>query len=146
MSNLKTHTRTHAQKSAGGSAAEAPGEAFGAARLEVRPVRAWAPESATFSALEQWREARVSVRGAEFEPSRLTQDRITYGPNPWQRLQPEGMRMGGRELPLLFMHPVSSATVSATWPIPSGVRRGRTCTLITKVEPTRPSPSRRRQA
>lgn len=68
----------------------------------------------------------VTVRGAPgLGPCARLADGCRYGPHPWQRVRAEFVELGGRLERMVFMHPVSSATVAASMPVPVGVSKAR---------------------
>lgn len=93
-----------------------------AARLE-RARRAPDPPDAAWIASRDAEAVRVRVAGAPgLEGCEASGGPCRYGAEPWQRLEPETLRFGGRLERVWFMHPVSGATVSASFAPPSGGR------------------------
>lgn len=93
-----------------------PGEGPKGVRRNKRPGRLG-------SARGSWRKVQVKVT-APGQPERLCRSagpsQCSYGDNPWQHFGPDILDMDGVREPLLFMHPIKGATISATVPVATG--------------------------
>ena len=95
------------------------------ASAPVRLERVDPPRTHRWRAYDHPEAAEVVVTGAPgLGPCRPVTGGCRYGPQPWQRLTAEHLPFGGRLEPALFMHPVESATVTATFARPDGLRVG----------------------
>jgi hypothetical protein len=73
------------------------------------------PASALLAA---WREVKVEARcdDGTVTSCRFEGERCFYGPNPWQHYGPEVLPIGGVEVPVLFLHPITGCTITAELP------------------------------
>ncbi len=78
------------------------------------------------SGYRQWRSATVrSIANDGTErPCKDLGRSCQFGEHPWQHFAPESMVIGGRDQPVLFMHPIRHQVVQARFAIPKGATRG----------------------